>query len=115
MLARVSNRSINVHQRIPLAATRREVIQAGDAGMELMESLANRVPRPTQLQLGLPLAETESLDRFRDETATPGTVERLGRFFQQRTSSRGQFHFTTSRTGRWHCTNFHLANYFPVL
>src|SRR5437764_1354567 len=47
-----------------LATPSGEVVHAGDAGVELMQGLANRVVSPAEVTFGLTLAEVERLDRF---------------------------------------------------
>jgi hypothetical protein len=96
-----------------LTTASREVVRTGDAGVQLMLRLANRIPSPTQFAFGLPLAQAKRLDRFRDESPALSTVERLCRSLQQDTHRRGQFHLATSWLSRWHCTGLsaQLARY----
>ena len=69
-----------------------EVVQAGDAGVEFMESLAHGIPCPAQEEGGLSLAEAEGLDRLGHEAPATGTVEGIGGLHQPRAHRRAQFH-----------------------
>jgi hypothetical protein len=97
-----------------LATTSGEVVHTGDAGMQLMQGLADGVVRPAELAFGLPLAQAERFHRFRHVASPLSTVEGIGRFLQQSSHRFGQFHFATPPGSGWHCTEFQRADYFPV-
>jgi hypothetical protein len=97
-----------------LATAGGEVVEAGDAGVQLMQGLADGIVSPTQLALGLPLAQAEGLHRFGHVAPPLGSPEGISRFLQQSSHRFGQFHVATPPWEGWHCTDFQRADYFPV-
>src|SRR5512132_3224734 len=87
-----------------LATTSREVVRTGDARVQLMLRLANRLTSPTQFTFGLPFAQAKRLYGFRHEPPALSTMERHCRSLQQDTHRRRQFHIATSWLSRWHST-----------
>ena len=79
-----------------------------------MQSLADGIMSPTELMFGLTLAQTERRHRFRHVAPPLGTMEGICRFLEQGNHRFCQCHCATFSLGRWHCTDFQRANYFPV-
>src|SRR5512135_428793 len=73
-----------------------EVVEAGDAGVKFMQSLAHGIACPAQEEGRLPLTEVECLDRLCHEASALGTVEGIRGLHQPRTHRRTQVHFVTS-------------------
>src|SRR5207244_10064654 len=90
-------------------------VHTTDVGVQRMLSLATGTARPTQAQFRLALAQAESLNRFGHEPSALGPVEGLCRVLQQGPHRRRQFHWPPPAWGSGYCTDFHLANYFPVI
>ena len=79
-----------------LASPGGEVVEAGDAGVEFMQSLAHGIACPAQVDGRLPLTEVEGLDRLGHEPSASGTVEGIRGLHQPRTHRRTQSHSATS-------------------
>ena len=98
-----------------LATTSGEVVHPGDAGVQFLQRLANRVVSPTKLTFGLRWLRpnTSTVSARERRRWAPGNA--LAVFRNKIAIASVSSISPPPLQAGWHCTDFQRANYFPVI